>query len=95
MPHAGCVLQSRLSRKSQIFLLLADAAGRPVPRSDAEAALIQQAYRRLGPLPRRATESAFRGIRRALGRGRPLQLYLDALAQRVVPRPETKRRERP
>jgi len=79
----------------EIFLLLADAAGRPVPRSDAEAALIQQAYRRLGPLPRRATESAFRGIRRALGRGRPLQLYLDALAQRVVPRPETKRRERP
>ncbi len=68
----------------EIFDLLADATGRPVPRSDAEAALIQHAYRRLGPLPRRPTESAFRGIRRALGRGRPVQAYLDALAQRVT-----------
>jgi len=71
----------------EIFTLLADATGRPVPRSDAEAALIQHAYRRLGPLPRRATESAFRAIRRALGRGRPVQAYLDALAQRVVRKP--------
>ena len=68
----------------EIFLLLAEAVGRPVPRSDAEAALIQNAYRRLGPLPRRATETAFRSIRRALGQGRPLQTYLDALAQRVT-----------
>ena len=68
----------------EIFLLLAEAVGRPVPRSDAEAALIQHAYRRLGPLPKRATETAFRRIRRALGQGRPLQAYLDALAQRVA-----------
>jgi transposase InsO family protein len=71
----------------EIFTLLADATGRPVPRSDAEAALIQHAYRRLGPLPKRATESAFRAIRRALGRGRPVQAYLDALAQRVTTAP--------
>ena len=71
----------------EIFTLLADAAGRPVPRSDSEAALIQRAYRTLGPLPRRATEAAFRGIRRALGRGRPVQAYLDALSQRVVATP--------
>jgi transposase InsO family protein len=77
----------------EIFALLADATGRPVPRSDAEAAFIQHAYRRLGPLPRRATESAFRAIRRALGRGRPVQAYLDALAQRVVdPAPERRRK---
>lgn len=75
----------------EIFELLADATGRPVPRSDAEAAQIQHAYRRLGPLPRRATESAFRGIRRALGRGRPVQTYLDALAQRVVTGPYRRR----
>jgi putative transposase len=74
----------------EVFALLADAAGRPVPRSDAEAATIQHAYRCLGPLPRRATEEAFRGIRRALGRGRPVQAYLDALAQRVVAAAPTK-----
>jgi len=71
----------------EIFTLLADATGRPVPRSDAEAALIQHAYRRRGPLPKRATEGAFRAIRRALGRGRPVQAYLDALAQRVTTAP--------
>jgi putative transposase len=76
----------------EIFDLLADAAGRPVPRSDAEAALIQQAYRRIGPLPRRATETAFRAVRRALGRGRPLQTYLDALAQRVVAQDRAQRK---
>jgi len=65
-----------------------------VVRSDAEAALIQRAYRALGPLPRRATEAAFRGIRRALGRGRPVQAYLDALSQRVVATPPNKQRKR-
>jgi len=82
----------------EVFTLLADATGRPVPRTDAEAALIQHAYRRLGPLPRRATESAFRVIRRALGRGRPVQAYLDALTQRVVTassKPAPRRRRRP
>jgi putative transposase len=69
----------------EIFALLADAAGRPVPRSDAEAALVQRAWRALGPLPQRQTEAAFQRIVRALGPGRPLQSYLDALAQRVTP----------
>lgn len=67
----------------EIFTLLAEVAGRPVPRSDAEAALVQRAWQRLGPLPRQATEAAFRALRRALGRGRPLQAYLDALAQKI------------
>ncbi|MGZ6078796.1 MAG: hypothetical protein ACXWK6_13410 [Myxococcaceae bacterium] len=82
----------------EIFALLATATGRHVPRSDAEAALIQQSYRRLGPLPKRATESAFAEIRRALGPGRPVQAYLDALAQRVTAAPpiptSTRRRSR-
>jgi len=71
----------------EIFALLAESSGRAVPRSDAEAALVQRAWRALGPLPRRQTELAFQHIVRALGPGRPLQAYLDALAQRVVPSP--------
>jgi transposase InsO family protein len=69
----------------ELFVLLAEAAGRPVPRSDAEAALIQRSYRSIGPLPRRATEAALRSIGHQLGAGRPVSTYLDALAQRVVP----------
>jgi putative transposase len=73
----------------EIFALLAAATGRHVPRSDAEAALIQHSYRRLGPLPMRATEDAFADIHRALGPGRPVKAYLDALAQRVTAAPST------
>lgn len=69
----------------EIFELLTQAVGRPVPQSDAEAAVIQEAYRAIGPLPRRATEAAFRAITRELGSKRPLKNYLDALARRVVP----------
>jgi len=69
----------------ELFCLLAEAARRPVPRSDAEAQLIQRVYRHIGPLPRRATETALRSLARRLGAGRPISTYLDALAQRVVP----------
>jgi hypothetical protein len=69
----------------EIFQLLAEIAGRPVPQSDAEAALVQEAYRAIGPLARRPTEAAFRAIARELGSKRPLKTYLDALARRVVP----------
>jgi hypothetical protein len=67
----------------EIFGLLAATVGRPVPRSEREAALIQQTYAKLGPLPRQATEKAFQEIRRVLGTGRPVQAYLDALALRL------------
>jgi transposase InsO family protein len=80
----------------EIFSLLAEAVGRPVPRSDDEAALIQRAYSALGPLPRDPTLAALRSIRRALGDGRPIKAYLDALAQRVLPAqqfPEKHRRK--
>lgn len=68
----------------ELFGLLEQAVGRHVPRSDAEAALIHHTYRRVGPLPRRATETAFLAIGRRLGKGRPLATYLDALARRVA-----------
>ncbi|MEK7860464.1 MAG: hypothetical protein AAB284_03805, partial [Chloroflexota bacterium] len=68
----------------ELFALLADATGRPVPRSDAEAARIHHLYRQIGPLPRRATEVALRSIARRVGQGRPLDLYLDALVRDVT-----------
>lgn len=69
----------------EVFVLLAEVVGRPVPRADGEAALIQRWYRAHGPLPGRATTTALRRLGRTLGPGRPLQVYLDALAERVVP----------
>lgn len=68
----------------ELFTLLAAAVGRPVPRSDAEAARIHHVYRQIGPLPRRATETAVRGIARRLGTGRALEVYLDALVLHVT-----------
>lgn len=67
----------------EVFVLLGEAAGRPVPTSEGEAAGIQQVWRRIGPLPRRATETAMRAITRDLGPGRAISTYLDALVQRV------------
>ena len=68
----------------ELFALLATAVGRPVPRSDAEAARIHHVYRQIGPLPQRATETAIRAIARHLGTGRALEVYLDALVDRVI-----------
>lgn len=68
----------------ELFTLLAAAAGRPVPRSDAEAARIHHVYRQIGPLARRATETAVRAIARRLGTGRALEVYLDALVHHVT-----------
>jgi len=72
----------------ELFELLATAVGRPVPRSDAEAARIHHLYRQVGPLPRRATEAAVRAIARRLGTGRALEVYLDALVRSVTPHQE-------
>jgi transposase InsO family protein len=81
----------------EVFALLAEAVGRPVPRAEGEAAQIQRVYQQLGPLPKKATESAFRAIRRELGLGRPHSAYLDALARRIHPPESTPkpRRNRP
>ena len=68
----------------EVYALFAKATGRPVPRSDAEAARIHHVYRQIGPLARRATEAALRDIARRLGPGRPLDVYLDALVHHVT-----------
>ncbi|MCW8138344.1 MAG: transposase family protein [Planctomycetota bacterium] len=82
----------------EILSLLSRVAGRPVPRSDREEALVQRVYREIGPLARQAAEAAFADLERELGTGRPLQLYLDALRKRVPtsppPRTTTKKRRR-
>ena len=79
----------------EILALLSRVAERPVPRSDREEALVQRAYRELGPLARKAAEAAFQAIGRELGPGRPLQAYLGALRTRVVAGPQnTKSRKR-
>lgn len=67
----------------ELYALLAHACGRHVPKSDAEAALIQRTYCDIGPLPKRATEEAIASITQQLGKMRPVKTYLDALAQRV------------
>ena len=70
----------------ELYRLLAVLAGRHVPHSDAEAALIQRVYQKAGPWGRRPTEAAIDMIGRQLGTGRPIKTYLDALVARVVTR---------
>jgi transposase InsO family protein len=67
----------------EIYALLSRTCGRHVPKSDAEAALVQRIYREIGPLPRAATESAMRQLAAQLGPHRPIKTYLDALRRRV------------
>lgn len=69
----------------ELYALLGQLAGRHVPQSDAEAALIQRVYRKAGPWGRRPTEAAIAIIGNTLGPARPIKTYLDALVARVVP----------
>ncbi len=75
----------------ELYALLAKACGRHVPKSDAEAALIQRTYREIGPLPKQATQDAIASITQQLGEKRPVKTYLDALAQRVRDASQKKR----
>ncbi len=70
---------------TEVFALLSRASGRHVPRTDAEASLVQRWYAAHGPFTRKAVETALASITRDLGSGRPVKTYLDALARRVVP----------
>jgi hypothetical protein len=69
----------------EVFEILSQLSGRHVPRTDADAALVQRLWREIGPLARIPTEKAFREIEHSLGPGRALETYLDALRKRVVP----------
>jgi putative transposase len=74
----------------EIYALLAKVCARHVPASDAEAALIQDTYRRVGPFTRAATEKSLDVIARQLGPARPIKTYLDALVRRVENHPQNK-----
>jgi len=67
----------------ELYQLLGKVSGRHVPASDAEAALVQDIYRRIGPFTRAATERAMDAIVNELGPARPIKTYLDALVRRV------------
>lgn len=67
----------------EIYALLGRLAGRHVPQSDAEAAIVQRVYRDIGPFSRAATEAAIETLSHELGSGRPMQTYLDALVRRA------------
>jgi len=77
----------------EVLALLSQACGRHVPRTDAEATLVQRFYAAIGPFTRKAVETALAAITADLGRGRPVKTYLDALARRVVPRSPTRRKK--
>ena len=67
----------------ELYTLLAQAAGRVVPTSDRESALVQRFFRQHGPLPRAAMEAAFAALAADLGPQRAIKSYLDALATRI------------
>jgi transposase InsO family protein len=67
----------------EIFALLTALTGRPVPARDSEAGRIHRMWRALGPLPKRATQRALEEVKKDLGSGRPLEIYLDAFERRV------------
>ena len=67
-----------------IYAWLGKIAGRHVPGSDSEAALIQRFYQRKGPWAKDATEHAMDIVAARLGTGRPILAYLDALDDLVV-----------
>lgn len=78
---------------TEVFALLSQACERHVPRTDAEASLVQRMYAAIGPFTRKAVETALAAITAELGKGRPVKTYLDALARRVVA--GTPKRRRP
>lgn len=77
---------------TEVFALLSQACQRHVPRTDAEASLVQRTYASIGPFTRKAVETALAAITAELGRGRPVKTYLDALARRVVPGTTSRRK---
>lgn len=79
---------------TEVLALLSQACGRQVPRTDAEASLVQHAYAGIGPFTRKAFETALAAITAELGRGRPVKTYLEALARRVVPGGQPKKRRK-
>jgi len=67
----------------EVLHLLTTLTGRLVPRDDHEAARVHRLWRTHGPLPKKATELAVENIRRELGQGRALDVYLEAFERHI------------
>lgn len=69
----------------ELFKHLSGVVSRRVPQDEVEADVIQDFYRRVGPLPRAPLVAALERVRNRLGRGRPLEAYLAALERAIEP----------
>ena len=67
----------------ELYSLLTSISGRHVPASDSEAREIHMAYQELGPLPSSSLTGVLKGIGSRLGKGRPIRVYLSAMAEAV------------
>ena len=68
----------------EIYDAFAQALGRPVPQTEAEATLVLQWLAQRGPFQPQAFNAALERVRAALGPGRPLAQLLCALDRLIV-----------
>ena len=62
----------------------AQALGRPVPHTEAEAVLVLEWLAQSGPFEPQAFAAALAKVRATLGSGRPLAQIIRALDRRIV-----------
>lgn len=76
----------------EIYDAFAQALGRDVPQTEAEATLVLEWLARSGPFEPQAFAAALDKVRATLGSGRPLSQILSALDRRLVhPQPKEDR----
>ena len=76
----------------EIYDAFAQAVGRPVPQTEAEATLILDWLRARGPFQPQAFAAALGKVRAALGAGRPLAQLIRALDRLIVHTPKKENR---
>jgi hypothetical protein len=76
----------------EIYDAFAQAVGRPVPQTEAEATRILDWLRERGPFQPQAFAVALDKVRATLGSGRPLAQLIRALEQRIVRNPNQENR---
>lgn len=79
----------------EIYDAIGRELGRPVPATEAEAALVVAWLDDAGPFDPRAFHAALARVRRRLGAGRPLTQVVRALAREVRPAPPVRGRKGP
>lgn len=67
----------------EVLATLSDLAGHTVPDGEQQAHTVANFYRQHGPLAQRPWLRACQRTQQALGKGRPLQTYLDDLARQI------------